>query len=348
MHLKFFVYFFIRFCFFNGDLRNIIYLLPVSFCVWLLSFFFYYFNYFINDSYVICSNLVTVTLKDNQPFVITKSNNLITDRNSLIFELTPLAYEENYNDLDLALIKSSWFKLTKINIFIIKYNNYIKPLNYILLFFYIVCWFHLCFTYFNINDLISLGFVDLFMLRGIFRGSRAALSPRAGYWLTCEKEKNKLRASTNGTYDPDHAIWADRDSDGKLRSRGHFTHDTKNQVSHAKVIDPTTDLSGQARAQKGVAFDEPVEIDASKLKYISGSAEFYKKNKTTMDEHQSYPVSLKERVNGDKGDQYMIATRARFYLPRFWLLRKPIKDSKAYCARHNSNISSNLPQEENT
>lgn len=37
---------FVNFSFFNGDLRLLFYMLPFSFLIWLLSFFYFYFKYF--------------------------------------------------------------------------------------------------------------------------------------------------------------------------------------------------------------------------------------------------------------------------------------------------------------
>jgi hypothetical protein len=89
-------------CFFNGNFVFFILLSPLSFLIWLLTFFIYYFTIFLESN--------TNYIKD--VFIVSFKNDIYTDNsryiriclNDLSFELSPFGKEEGFTENDISSI----------------------------------------------------------------------------------------------------------------------------------------------------------------------------------------------------------------------------------------------------
>lgn len=146
VHSIFFIFFrflfvvlLVNFAFFSGDLRYILYLMPLSFFIWLLSFFDYYFDKFYKGSSNFIKSMVfveirnkNINLEKNQEFIKISPNNLS-------FSLTPLAFKENLTNIEI--VTDLWFKYCSLDVFFSKYAFYKKNLNLCILFLQYFCWY---------------------------------------------------------------------------------------------------------------------------------------------------------------------------------------------------------------
>lgn len=90
--------FFSNFVWFNGDLRLVIFISPVFFFTWILSFFDYYFQVFFFNH----CNYIPSILSLQQIYPVKAS------LNNLTFELTSHGINKGYTKNDMRVLMSEW------------------------------------------------------------------------------------------------------------------------------------------------------------------------------------------------------------------------------------------------
>jgi hypothetical protein len=116
--LHFFIFYVIRiihfilffnFMFFHGDLRWNLYLLPISFTIWILRFFEYSFNIYIEGSNNYIRSILQVTPLKDLSYI--EEEFITQELTQLKFEITAVGHAEGYNDDGLYILKDIWLDL---------------------------------------------------------------------------------------------------------------------------------------------------------------------------------------------------------------------------------------------
>src|ERR1700729_1709584 len=138
---------FINFTFFHGDLRFILYLIPLSFLIWFLRFFEYYFHLFFTGTVNYIKTLITVqVINKEKAFLFHGTIKTLSD--NLSYELTHEAYFKGYTFDDLAYLAKTLSMLGRILTIFDWYFWMIKIVNFIIIGSQIVNWYFIAYIYF--------------------------------------------------------------------------------------------------------------------------------------------------------------------------------------------------------
>jgi hypothetical protein len=142
---------FFNFVFLHGDLRWNIYLLPISFCIWLLRFLEHYFIIFFTASLQYLSDSLKVETKEG---LFTLSNNfIIVKPKDLTYTMTPFGISRGFTDD--AIVFGEWLKYVQLQSFLVTYKNRVNFLSMSFVILNIICWSYLLFL-FNSSEHVSL------------------------------------------------------------------------------------------------------------------------------------------------------------------------------------------------
>lgn len=119
----------LQFSFFHGDLRYIIYLSPLFFILWILSFIEYYFQTLFFGH----CNYMHAVLHVNKPGAA---------------KLTPYGLEEGYTDNDFTIIFDEWKKAATISSFLDLYKSFHYIFNICLFSCQLIIWIYLVYYFF--------------------------------------------------------------------------------------------------------------------------------------------------------------------------------------------------------
>lgn len=130
---------FFNFVFFTGDLRWNIYLLPISFCIWLLRFLEYYFIIFFTNSLQYLSDILKVETKEG--LFILSNNFIIAKPKDLIYTITPYGISKGFTDG--AIVFGEWLKYVQLHSFLLQYKNRVAFLSMSFVILNVICWSYL-------------------------------------------------------------------------------------------------------------------------------------------------------------------------------------------------------------
>ena len=268
LHFFLFVFFrlfiltlFINFCFFNGDFRYIMYLTPLLFISWILSFFEYYFEIFFENSKVFLNSLILVTpIKElNKPL----QNTILTTGDDFSFSLTAFALQEGYNRVDI--LANIWLDFGHFDFFFKEYKKYIRYINIGILTFYISCWISLSYYFLTKNFIVFFHAVHPvlsrcsifpnFITRGMFRAT-APLNASEAYGVR-QIFQAALEAETGGSFKKNHLVLADKsirnpDNSLEIKYEGTLTSGTGSITNPSFPLHPSKNVTGENKPQNFV------------------------------------------------------------------------------------------------
>lgn len=224
------VYLLIDFTFFQGDFREIWYCIPVSFIIWLLQFFNYYFVSFLNGSYIAFHNLFVFDVKNDV----------------MVVAFSPDAIREGFPDSSLESFASRYRSIERVYVYFQFYSFCCKIFSMALFSLQLLCWFTITqfflvmenpFTTFLGWGLFSFGFRNLppkFMLRN------------AEAFMTHQHlgrfKKDSMNKETFGAYFRNHYVNVDKnirnpDNPAEVLVRNIFTTGLGTLENPSYVID---------------------------------------------------------------------------------------------------------------
>ena len=284
------LYYFTLFCLFHGDLRNILYLIPLSFTIWLLSFFDYYFYYILIGNTNVINELLkiqnVISHKDID-YKNFKELNLIT--------LTPSALEKGYTICDLEALITTWLKFASLNVVFEWYKKFTIIPTFIFIISYISLYFYISYLFFSENFLnkeivilISPFFnfcntkllgnpMHLKPLNRPFHSTNPLYSPRDARGIP-EPFMNTLKVLTSNAYNPGHLIIGELMPDGlTYRIDGTLTKGNNSSNHPLILLSPKQLIDGSysVHGQHYIPFSTPIFVPATLLnKTLQGSTTF--------------------------------------------------------------------------
>lgn len=238
---------FIRYVFYHGDLRYLIYLLPISFLIWLLRFLDYSYFYFVQATENSMKDLLII--ESLTPLTPEELSSTFITRNGLIFTLTDFAIKEGYTRDHVI---DRWLTLLPLRVTITKYKKYSDIFSKIFLIFYVFAWFSIT----SDNTSILSGFGLFF--RRTFSSTRPLLAPpRDWRYMKEPGPANDLKQKTGGAYGPGHPVYGEQQADGTYRADGQLTKGAGTKEY------PSQDLGIPApngKQQNYIPFDTPVVL----------------------------------------------------------------------------------------
>jgi hypothetical protein len=256
---------FIRFVFFHGDLRILIYLLPISLLIWLLRFIEYYFFFFFDSNKNYIKDLLLVKTLTPLTSQELESQSITVTRNpsDLKFTLTDFGYKEGYTLENMNFVVSQWYLITNLQVTVLKYKNITSISSKLSLVINVITWITIVLKLLPFNQY---SFIFGFNLEGLgvfsrrtFSSSRPLLARDSRFMK--EHAMNPLKEKTNGAYSPGHPVYGEELPNGDYRIDGSLTHGSgsKDHPSHELG---TTDAKG--KPQRYIPH-EPVEIPKGDL-----------------------------------------------------------------------------------
>lgn len=212
---------FISFCFFNGDLQYLLYLSPISFFIWILSFYSYYYSQFIFDNTIYIQNILIVKLQ--QPISVKESKLPIIDlvNKQLIFTLTEEGVNDGFVSADLPILAIKWKELALINSFFYYQRDFKYIFNFLVII-QMICWFYLSYVFFG-NTYIVFSTSPWFVVKRAFSFTKPLLAPRDARFVK-EPFQNALKTKTGNEFPVGHPVFGEVEKDGSYRTDGSLTH----------------------------------------------------------------------------------------------------------------------------
>ena len=132
--------------FYHGDFRVFIYITPILFLIWLLSFFNFYFIYFQEG----CANYIRslIYAKLNAEISSSFVGLVKTNPEQISYELTKEAVLKGYCDLDMYNLTKEWYIQAQITSYFQLYFKITSYFNYFILLLQMIIWFYLTYFFF--------------------------------------------------------------------------------------------------------------------------------------------------------------------------------------------------------
>jgi len=257
---------FIGFCFFNQDLRLIVYFIPFKFIFWILDFVYYYYKTFFMANYNYINDLLIISL--NNPLTSAELDSLLFTREfkDFSFTLSTIARKNGLSDSDLSFTVKTWLRIIHIRSSFIFYQqvcNYFSILLVVLNFF---CWSYIAYHFFFNNIIMATFWV---VIKRSFHNTRTLYAPRDARFFNNERAQNQLRSATAGKYGPGHPVIGENTSEG-YRVDGYATNDPKRGIEI--LPNNISPISKKQGPQYFVPFDEPVTMPTADFRQpIPGS-----------------------------------------------------------------------------
>ena len=284
---------FINFVFFHGNLKYVLYFLPISFFVWCLGFIEYYFNTFITQSGNYIRAVLSVKVVSSIEETPNHANIIVCNISDLRCKLTTYGIQEGFTEHDLSYLANKWLQLNHITIAVenyLKILNYSKYLNFALR---ILCWSGIIYNFISPTN-VYLSPISAVLGRAYgyraFHSSRV-LRAQEARWI-----KPQHRADFEKTFPGlkgNHPIVVDpalQDENGYVPLYTQGSHGLANNQS--KEINPNKDFQGYSRPQNGVFPNETTSVKESWTvkPAIPGSAQMLQepKSKENMAKHTTY------------------------------------------------------------
>lgn len=265
--------FFINFCFFNGDLRLLLYFSIVSCIISLFSFLDYYLITFIKANVTTINDFLNVSIKntiksrDSLGFIIIKN---IDD---LVFVITPQGFDQGFTYDNFDKLKESWIRLINVTGFFEKYNYYVKFLRFFIFFSYFSCWFFIVksFFYDSTSPFNEGSLFSTYFNKVLFKTSVAFIKRDARY--INEKTMGPLKEKTNGAYSPGHPVYGTPDGKGGYTVEGSLTRGRGTSQNPSEYLDP--EPIDPNKPQRVIPFPKNIHLPEKYLKKPIPNSEQY-------------------------------------------------------------------------
>jgi len=247
--LRFFITVLLFYCvFYNEDLRNLIYMAPVMFVVWILSFFNYYFITFQQGCSNYIRSLISANLENKHP----KIWGLVkTKGREISFILTEKGRLMGYSDVDMYHLTKEWHIQAKISTYFQIYFNIMTYLNYFILLIQIIIWYYITqkFFFFDIESNISISTLmaslrnfGKVLSRPYVTEARRVLPPH----------QSDLANATKGVHHGNHLALIDPAEQNPNNSKevlyeGQPTHGKGSLQNPSQTLHPSKDFQGQSK-----------------------------------------------------------------------------------------------------
>lgn len=131
--------------FYHGDFRNFLYLTPIMFFVWLLSFFNYTFIIFQENSKTYIRDLIIAVPKTESKTIL---GILKVDPLQISFKLTEKAILDGFCGLDMYNLTKEWYIQAHVSAYFQVYFKLSLYLNYFIIVMNIFSWFYISYVFF--------------------------------------------------------------------------------------------------------------------------------------------------------------------------------------------------------
>jgi hypothetical protein len=276
----------LNFAIFHGDLRWNLYILPISFIIWITKNIEYYYRQQFRECIEYLQKILYVTLKEGV-FLKKKYGLSLATLDDLDFTITVFGEAEGFSNdsVRLKIMKKMWIDHINVVCILDLYTkNILFYINILVLFIRLFSWNIIVFScLFKYNSEMLLGVFDI-ISRSIQRTS-AAVSRRsyvsAAYRIKNKEQKN-LEKETEGSYKSGHLAKMDtdiRDDQGRVRYEGCVTHGEGSFTNPSYVENKTQDLKGpHPKGQSTVPPKQPIFVDENTYikEKVPNSEQFYK------------------------------------------------------------------------
>jgi len=272
---------FIKFVWLTGDLRYILYLSPVFFVLWILSFFDYYFHNFFQSH---CNYIHQVMVVRQINPVKASFGAVKTSLDNMTFEMTAYAFEQGFVKTDLPVFIDEWHIAASLSVYFSWYHKFLFYINRILFFIQIINIFNLVYFFFIQTYITSyLSMLSIFRHggRSAFAASSRPYATSAAERFTDKVVKARMYQETEGVQFGDHPPVIDRDqknpdNPAEVRYYGQLTHSKGTSDNPSVPLHPTKDVKGQPRPQNIVPARRVEYYDENKFgKDIPGSKQYF-------------------------------------------------------------------------
>jgi hypothetical protein len=141
--------FFVKFVFLHGDLRNLIYMIPITFICWLFSFLDYYFQEFLAGCSSYIRLLLNVNLKKDNTAIYPEIDTITVNSDDLTFSLSAEAFVRGFSKVDLVNLRTEWLLQAKVNYIFSTYKKYTRFVSYLNSFIRFFCWIFITLYFFT-------------------------------------------------------------------------------------------------------------------------------------------------------------------------------------------------------
>lgn len=259
---------FIHFCFFDGDLRYLIYFSVISFVVWLLSFIDYYLIWFIKANINMSDDLITVSYTNPELKADSDGYIEVKNTNELLFKLTAQGLRYNFTEQDISDLGHSWCRLNNVLGIFQRYKFVVVYITYFIFISYIFCWMSLVKFFFSerVDSFILFTSPSFFnrLLFGVRQPINGFLFARDARYLP-ERVQNELRGARPREYSPGHPIYGEESNDeyvveGSL-TRGKGSVENPSEPLLPVPIDSRSQKNGP---QNHIPLSKPYKIPVGK------------------------------------------------------------------------------------
>lgn len=137
---------FFNFVFFHEDLRYCIYLLPISFISWILSFFEYYLKTFLEGTCNYIRDILSVSLKEPLDQDI-GHHVLFRTKEQLNYSISSFGVEKGFQEEDIDNLINEWLLCGSLTVLYNKYCYWLSYYTYFILFLRLISWSSISHTF---------------------------------------------------------------------------------------------------------------------------------------------------------------------------------------------------------
>ena len=284
---------FISFVFFHGNLKYVLYFLPISFFVWCLGFIEYYFITFLTQSGNYIRAVLSVKVVSSTEEIPSNANIIVCNISDLRCKLTAYGIQEGFTEHDLSYLANKWLQLNQITIDFEKYLKILKYSKYLSFTLRMLCWLGIIYNFISPTNVYL---HPISVVLGRAYGYRAFHSSRVLRAQEARWIKPQHRSDFEKTFPGlkgNHPIVVDpalQDENGYVPLYTQGTHGLANNQS--KEINPNKDFQGHSWPQNGVFPNEKTSVKESWTvrTAIPGSAQMLQeaKSKENMAKHTTY------------------------------------------------------------
>lgn len=249
---------FTNFVWFDQDLRLVIWMAPILFITWILSFLDYYFQVFFKSH----CNYIKAILSAKQIHPVQASlGTIFTSLDNISFNLTSYGVDQGYTAEDLLILSEEWHIAASLAVYFDKYNQFLSYLSRILFIVQACNGFGLVY-YFFIKPYYSQVTYAMFSFlfgRSSAVGNNSAKAASRYYAIEATRVRNKvardyLERQTEGVQSGNHFPLIDRadrnpDCPSEVRYHGQLTHGKGTVANPSVPLHPSKDLMGNPKPQ---------------------------------------------------------------------------------------------------